>query len=155
MEGERKMTKEERDGAAIELLKLLMSRTDSDVAALGEADAETRKLKWLHVEGGGSVRTGRIRQKLSDGLTGTALRSGRTIKLDSGLSDREFFKLGEAIVLTEGLRSAAALPLQSSKHNALVAFIGRRRDESYSSDAMLRADEVGRLLTACWRSDAQ
>ncbi|RJE88929.1 GAF domain-containing protein [Paenibacillus sp. 1011MAR3C5] len=149
------MTREERDITAAGLLRLLLSRTDSDIAALGEADGETRKLKWLLVEGGASARTERIRQKLSDGLTGSALRSGRMIKLDSGLTDREFFKLGEAIVLTEGLRAAAALPLHPSKHHALVAFIGRRRDESYSAAAMTQADEVGRLLTACWRSDVQ
>lgn len=149
------MTKEERDVTAVGLLKLLLTSTDSDVAALGEADSVTRKLKWLLIEGGASARTELIRQKMSDGLTGSALRSGRMIKLDSGLTDKEFFKLGEAIVLTERLRAAAALPLYPSKHHALVAIIGRRRDESYSTAAMSRADEVGRLLTACWRSDAQ
>ncbi|REK74597.1 GAF domain-containing protein [Paenibacillus paeoniae] len=140
------------DEAASELLQLLLMDTDSDLAAIGEGDLASRKLRWIYVAGGTSVRTELIRQRMSLGLSGSALRSGRIIKLEGGLSDNDFFKLGEAIVLTEGLRAAAALPLQPPKERALVIFIGRRRDESYSDAALMRADEIGMLLSGWWDS---
>lgn len=132
-----------------ERLKLLLRLTDSDLAAYGAVNPGNRKLQWLHIEGGISRRTELIRQRLTLGLTGAAIRSGRLHKVEQGSSAGERFKLGEAILLTEKLWTAAAIPVNCERNvdSSHILLIGRRRDISYQELQLKEAETIAKQMS--------
>ncbi|MFD0590736.1 hypothetical protein ACFQZE_22355 [Paenibacillus sp. GCM10027627] len=134
-----------------ELCAWIRQETGSDLAAYGTVDQVSRKLEWRHVNGGISTRTGLIRQKASLGLTGAAIRAGRPLKLEQGWDERDRFKLGEAIFMTEKLMTAAAIPLASGQltDQAGVLLIGRRENIGYGHEQLQKAVELTKTITGC------
>lgn len=130
------------DADRFKLLQVILQATESDLAAYGVMDAGTRKLRWLHAAGGVSERTPLIRQAVNKGLSGEAIRSGRTSKRDELSSDTARFKLGEAIAVTENLRSAAALPLLGEPARPAVLLIGRREASAYLPEQLAEAERL-------------
>ncbi|WP_262677504.1 hypothetical protein [Paenibacillus sp. J5C2022] len=127
------MNMKEESGAEVRnWLQVLMHQTESEVVAVGHLDASTRKLQWVEMCGHRNERTVAIRQRATQGLSGMALRAGRPMETKAPLGDGERFKLGEAIMLTESLSIAAAIPLKQDAQYNWIVLLGRRSGEVYT-----------------------
>ncbi|CAM4314772.1 nitrogen regulatory protein A [Paenibacillus endophyticus] len=113
--------------------------TNSDFAILGMMDSSGRRLRWSRSAGRTSERTNLVEQKATAGLSGKAIRSGRQAAANTAMSDRERFKLGEPILLTEQLRIAVSVPIAINNKISGVVLIGRRSDSSYLADELNQA----------------
>lgn len=121
------------------LLRQLCTETASDVAALGLVNFDTRKLEWRYKWGSDSEKTQRIKQRVTAGLTGKVLRTGRFIQLASYASEDNDL-IGESIMMTEKLCTAAAWPVirNNADYNGIV-IIGNRTNRLYKSIQMKQA----------------
>ncbi|HTG70829.1 MAG TPA: GAF domain-containing protein [Candidatus Udaeobacter sp.] len=129
--------------ACIERLRL---ETGSDFATLGLIDTGKRKLCWSYAAGSMSERTLLVEQKPTAGLSGIAIRSGRTASTGAALTDKERFEMEEPVLLTEQLRIAASMPLVMPNGIAGVLLIGRRSADCYAADELEKAFSLTKEL---------
>ncbi|MFD0960369.1 GAF domain-containing protein [Paenibacillus chungangensis] len=127
-------------------LQGLMHKTESDVVAVGRLDASTRKLHWVELCGHRNERTSAIRQKATQGLSGMALRAGRPMVTKEALGDAERFNLGEAVMLTESLSVAAAIPLKQGSQYNWIILLGRRSGVAYTPELLRIGQQWGEEL---------
>lgn len=126
----------------------LQFNTNSDFAILGMMDPSGRRLRWSLSAGRTSERTKLVEQKSTTGLSGKAIRSGRQAAANTAMSDRERFKLGEPILLTEQLRIAVSVPIAIHNKISGVLLIGRRTDSSYVADELQQASHAAKELAS-------
>jgi len=123
-------------------IERLKRETGSDFAILGLIDTGKRKLRWSKASGSISERTPLVEQKSTAGLSGTAIRSGRTASTSSAMTDTVRFKLGEPILLTEQLRIAASVPIATPKGICGVLLMGRRSEQTYVAEELEKASHI-------------
>jgi nitrogen regulatory protein A len=114
--------------ASMERLRL---ETGSDFAGLGLIDRPSRRLRWRIAAGSISERTLLMEQKLTAGISGTAIRSGRPACTTADMTDAERFRLGEPVMLGEQLRIAASVPIEWEEGISGVLLLGRRSGANY------------------------
>jgi nitrogen regulatory protein A len=144
------------DAEIVSGLEQLLRVTGSDFAGIGLIDETARRLRWRFVVGSISQRTLNVAQKPSVGLSGAAMRSGRPAKTEDAQMDAESFWIGEPLMLSEQLRSAAAIPMGTDAGPGGVMLLGRRSVRGYDSEeldlAVSKARELAiRLLELQYR----
>jgi len=130
-----------------EKLQQLLTRTQSDLTAIGVLDRAARKIQWYSVYGSVSDRTQRIRQQINIGLTGEVLRTGRF--LQTRATKQELFDLGESIMMTEKLLHAAAWPIifNDLQINGAI-LIGKRNEGKYNIQQVEAGTDIVHELSA-------
>jgi len=103
--------------------------TKSDILAFALLEAGTRKLSWRHLIGTESLRTSKIKQSATAGLTAQALRTGKAQQL-SIAKEEERFCLGEAIMMTENLSHIYIWPIMYHDFRYRgVIIVGRKKEQ--------------------------
>jgi nitrogen regulatory protein A len=125
-------------------LERLRLETGSDFAGLGLIDQPLRILRWHAVAGSISERTLLVGQKLTVGLSGSAIRSGRPAQSSFIQSETERFRLGEPVLLGEQLRIAVAVPILGEADIRGVLLLGRREGDSYGEQELHYAAETAK-----------
>ena len=117
-------------------LSLLQQKTESDVVALSILEPGHRKMIWQQLLGVKSIRTSKVKQSATAGITGNALRTG-VMQSFEATSEKERACVGEAIVLTEKLSHIYVWPIAFSSSSFSyqgVILIGRRDALSYTDE---------------------
>ncbi|GIO12997.1 hypothetical protein J19TS2_25520 [Cohnella xylanilytica] len=127
-------------------LALLRELLPIDVAAVAWSGAEDRRLAWWAASGCSDDRYRTLAIRPGRGLEGTVPRIGRPLVLDAGDPGTPRRREESALMLVEGLHSAAAYPVSGEEGLCGVLLVGNRQARAYSQDHLLVVQLSARWL---------
>ncbi|MGC5324150.1 GAF domain-containing protein [Brevibacillus sp. SYSU BS000544] len=131
-------------------LSELRRLTATDFAAIAWLDNE-QMIRWKYASGNRNDRYKRIVLRFGKGIAGKVMSSGRPMILDSftpksGDDPREY-----PILLAEGLKSIAAVPITTNERVKGVLLVGCRDTRSFEDDVVELVISVAEQLESMLR----
>ncbi|WP_409344665.1 GAF domain-containing protein [Paenibacillus sp. MBLB4367] len=122
--------------------------TASDVTALAWVESGQKRIRWSHMSGNDNERYKHIAHRSNQGIAGTVVRTGRSVKSDT--SDAALAKVcrDDPLMIAEKLNAVMAAPIVRQGEVQGVLLAGKRSGNAYSSANMEQLVQAGRRLAS-------
>lgn len=127
-------------------IKHIRTSSFSDFVALALPIEKGNKYRWSFVSGNTNHRHQQMLVKRGKELSGMAMLLGRSLVKGSGSLEDEKYKLECPLMLAEGLKTAAAIPIPLKMGGMAVLFVGLRNVHHYTVSELSELEVLAREL---------